>query len=74
MYELTLPKGIVSVHPVFYTSLLRLDLNDPLLRQHIQLQGPILIEDKDSDLYKEYEVEEILDSRFSYSFLEYKVK
>jgi len=73
-YELTLPKGIGSVYPVFYTSLLRPDSNDPLPRQHVQPQGPIIIEDKNSVSYEEYEVEEILDSRYSYGFLEYKVK
>ena len=71
---MTLPKGIASVHPVFYTSLLRPDSNNPLPRQHVQPQGPIIIEDENSSSHEEYEVEEILNSRYSYGFLEYKVK
>ena len=66
------------MHPVFHTSLLRLDPNDPLPRQHIEPQGPIQVEndktDKTEGVHNEWEVEEILNSRYSYGFLEYKVK
>ena len=76
-YKLKLPASIGSIHPVFHTSLLRLDSNDPLQGQHIAPQLPILVQDEEheeEDTYKEWEVEEVVDSRYSYSFLEYKVK
>jgi hypothetical protein len=66
-----------SIHPVFHTSLLRLDSNDPLQGQHTQLQPPVLVESEDSDneeAHKEWEIDEIVDSQYSYGFLEYKVK
>jgi hypothetical protein len=50
LYELKLPKGIEQVHPVFYTSLLRLDPNDPLPRQHIEPQGPVQVQNNTSDV------------------------
>ena len=78
LYELKLPKGIEQVHLVFYTSLLRPDPNDPLPRQHIEPQGPVQVQNNTSDVatgtHDEWEVEQVLDSRYSYGFLEYKVK
>src|SRR5450432_353664 len=76
-YKLKLPARIGSIHPVFHTSLLHPDSNDPLQGQHIAPQPPILVQDEEheeEDAYKEWEVEEIVDSRYSYGFLEYKVK
>jgi len=73
-YELKLPEGMTSIHPVFHTSLLRPDPNDPLPGQHVQPQPPVLIPDEGGDLQEHWEVESIVDSRYSYGFLEYKVK
>jgi hypothetical protein len=78
LYELKLPEGIELVHLVFYTSLLRPDPNDPLPRQHIAPQRPVQVHNdatnKAAGTHDEWEVEQILDSRYSYGFLEYKVK
>jgi Chromo (CHRromatin Organisation MOdifier) domain len=77
LYKLKLLASIESIHLVFYTSLLRLDSNDLLQGQHVASQPPILVQDEEldeEDAYKEWEVEEVVDSRYSYSFLEYKVK
>src|SRR5450432_4522593 len=76
-YKLKLLASIGLIHLVFYTSLLRLDSNDLLQGQHIAPQLPILVQDEEheeEDAYEEWEVEEVVDSRYSYSFLEYKVK
>jgi hypothetical protein len=76
-YKLQLPKGMESIHLVFHTSLLHLDSNDPLQGQHAQPQPPVLVESEDSDneeAHKEWEIDEIVDSQYSYGFLEYKVK
>jgi hypothetical protein len=35
-YKLRLLEGMQQLHLVFYTSLLQLDLEDPLLGQHIE--------------------------------------
>jgi hypothetical protein len=71
-YELKLPEA-VNLHPVFHTSLLRPDPNDPLPGQHQEPQLPIIIEGNDGE-HEEWEVKEIVDSRYSYGHLEYKVK
>jgi hypothetical protein len=66
-----------SIYPVFHTLLLRPDSNDPLQGQCTPPQPPILVQGKgpdDEDAHEEWEVDEIVDSRYSYSFLEYKVK
>src|SRR5450432_4462091 len=76
-YKLKLSAGMGSIYLVFHTSLLRLDSNDPLQGQHIAPQLPILVQDEEheeEDAHEEWEVEEVVDSRYSYSFLEYKVK
>jgi hypothetical protein len=74
-YRLELPEGMSQLHDVFHTSLLRLDPNDPLPGQHIDPPPPIQVQDKDNQrTHEEWEVEEILDSRWYYGHLEYKVK
>jgi hypothetical protein len=76
-YKLQLPEGMESIHPVFHTSLLRPDPNDPLQGQYTPPQPPVLIESEDPDnegTHEEWEIDEIVDSRYSYGFLEYKVK
>ena len=62
---------------MFHTSLLRLDSSDPLLGQ--EQAEPALIRVQNSTEegegeHDEWEVEEIVDSRYRYGFLEYKVK
>jgi hypothetical protein len=55
-YKLKLPARMGSIHLVFYTSLLRLDSNNPLQGQHIAPQPPILVQDEEheeEDAYKE---------------------
>ena len=64
-YKLKLLARIGSIHLVFHTSLLRLDSNNPLQGQHIAPQPPILVQDEEheeGDAYKEWEVEEVVDS------------
>ena len=56
-YGLKVPKGM-RIHPVFHSSLLRLDPNDPLPNQVIPPPPPVEIEGE-----QEWEVQEILDSR-----------
>src|SRR5450432_1880237 len=76
-YKLKLPASIGSIHLVFHTSLLRLDSNNPLQGQYIAPQPPILVQDEEheeEDAHEEWEVKEVVDSQYSYGFLEYKVK
>jgi len=64
-YKLQLLASIESTYLVFYTSLLRLDLDDPLQGQHMLPQPLVLVENEDSDdedTHEEWEVEEIVDS------------
>jgi hypothetical protein len=72
-YRLELPEGMSQLHDVFHTSLLRPDPNDPLPGQRIDPPPPIQVQDEDNT-HDEWEVEEILDSRWHYGHLEYKVK
>ena len=57
-YRLELP-STMKIHPEFAPNLLRLDPNDPLEGQRNDPPGPIVVEDEE-----EWEVEDILDSRF----------
>jgi hypothetical protein len=71
---LELPAGITRIHDVFHTSLLRPDIDDPLPRQSNEPQPAIQVED-DEGIYKEWEVEDILDSKMMpYGRLVYRVK
>ena len=38
-----------QLHLVFYTSLLQLDLEDPLPGQHIEPQAPVQVENDETD-------------------------
>ena len=67
-YELKLPESM-RIHPVFHSSLLRLDPDDPLPNQVIPPPPPIEVEGEE-----EWEVQEILDSRWYYGRLQYRVK
>ena len=67
-YELRLP-GNLRIHPVFHSSLLRLDPDDPLPSQVIPPPPPIEVEGE-----PEWEVQEILDSRWYYGRLQYRVQ
>jgi hypothetical protein len=58
-YELQLPHNLRILHPVFYVSYLRQATNDPLLGQYLEPPPPIKINQE-----REWEVEEILDSRW----------
>jgi hypothetical protein len=76
-YKLRLSDSIKAIHLVFYTSLLRLDADDPLLGQHQLPQPPVRVQTdngSDNKEHDKWEVNEIVDSWYSYSFLEYKVK
>lgn len=67
-YKLELPPTM-KVHPVFHVSLLEPAASNPLEDQVPPNPPPIIIEGEE-----EYEVEEILDSRFRYRHLQYLVK
>jgi hypothetical protein len=56
-YKLELPAEM-NIHPVFHTSLLRKDPDDPLPRQIIPPPPPIVIDDE-----QEFDVEDIIDFR-----------
>ena len=68
-YKLELPPGLTRLHDVFHTSLISLDPNDPLPGQIQEPPGPIQIDNEE-----EWEVEQILDSRFYYGRVQYRVK
>jgi Chromo (CHRromatin Organisation MOdifier) domain len=76
-YKLELPEGMSQLHNVFHTSLLRPDPNDPLPGQHKEPPAPIRVPNEPGEkegFHDEWNVEEILDSRWRYGHLEYKVK
>lgn len=59
-YELQLPNDLKSVHPVFHTSLLRPDPNNPIPGQTNEPNPPVEIDDYGENLY---EVDAIVGSR-----------
>ena len=67
-YKLRLPENI-KIHPVFHSTLLKMHTNDPLPGQQVLPPPPVEIEGE-----QEWEVEEILDSRWYYGRLQYKAK
>ncbi len=67
-YRLGLPKSM-KVHDVFHPSLLRKDSNDPLSGQIQEPPGPIVTPEGD-----EYELDDILNSRWYYGRLQYRCK
>jgi hypothetical protein len=68
-YRLQLPDGLQRLHDVYHTSLLRLDTNDPLPGQIQEPPPPIEVNGE-----QEWEVQEILDSRYYYARCQYRVK
>ena len=70
-YELKLPSEL-AIHPVFHSSLLRLDPNNPLEGQIPPPPPPIIVTgDHETD---EWEVETVLDSKVIRGKLKYKVQ
>lgn len=67
-YELDLPKSM-KIHPVFHSSLLKLDPDNPLPGQQQVKQGPVFVDDEGEE---EWEVKKILDSKLYYGKLQYK--
>lgn len=71
-YQLCLPKDLKSVHPVFHTSLLRPDPNNPIPGQTNEPNPPVEIDDCGEALY---EVDAIVGSRrLKNRGFEYQVK
>ena len=69
-YQLELPEGMKGkLHDTFHTSLLVLDQNDPLPGQIVEPPEPIQIDDQ-----PEWEVLELLDSRYYYGRVQYRAK
>jgi hypothetical protein len=68
-YRLEMPEGMQKLHDVYHTSLLRLDENDPLPGQIQEPTPPIQV-----DGQNEWEIEDILDSRYYYARCQYRVK
>ena len=66
-YKLKLPQSM-KIHPVFHSSLLQLDYNNPLLGQTPHPPPPVVVDDEE-----EWEVEAIQDSRLHYCKLQYRV-
>jgi hypothetical protein len=66
-----------QLHDVFHTSLLRPDPNDPLPGQQREPPAPIRVQNEPGEeegFHDEWNMEEVLDSRWHYGHLEYKVK
>src|SRR5271170_2452300 len=66
-YKLQLPANM-KIHPVCHSSLLRLDPDDPVPGQVTPTPPPVVIDGEDH-----WNVEEILDSRWNYRKLQYRV-
>jgi hypothetical protein len=76
-YKLELLEGMSQLYNVFHTSLLRPDPNDPLPGQHKEPPTPIRVLNELGEkegFHDEWNVEGILDSRWNYGHLEYRVK
>ncbi len=58
----------MKIHDTFYTFLLRSAVTNPLIEQ-IQLSSSLIVINEED----EYEVNDILDSRYHYEKLQYKV-
>ena len=67
-YKLQLPQSM-KIHPVFHSSLLRFHPEDPLPNQRAEPPPPVVVEGE-----PEWEVEEIIDSRWHYGRLQYKAR
>ena len=67
-YKLKLPDSI-RIYPVFHFSLFKLHTDDPLRNQIINLFLPVIVKGE-----QEWEVEEIINSRYHYGRLQYKAK
>ncbi|KAI0990799.1 hypothetical protein K3495_g17388, partial [Podosphaera aphanis] len=59
-YKLALPQNLKSVHPVFHTSLLRPDPDNPIPGQSNEPNPPVEVDDSGEDLF---EVDAIVGSR-----------
>ncbi|KAI0993536.1 hypothetical protein K3495_g14648, partial [Podosphaera aphanis] len=71
-YKLALPEDLKSIHPVFHTSLLRPDPNNPILGQSNEPNPPIEIDDCGKELF---EVDTIVGSRRTKQYgFQYKIK
>jgi hypothetical protein len=76
-YKVELPDGTSQLHNVFHTSLLRPDPDDPLPGQRIDPPPPIKVANEPGEgegFHDEWNVEGVLDSRWHYGHLEYKIK
>jgi len=77
LYKLELLEGISQLHNVFHTSLLWPNLNDPLPSQYKEPLAPIRVPNElgeNEGFHNEWNIEEILNSKWYYGHLEYKVK
>ncbi|KAI1000920.1 hypothetical protein K3495_g7279 [Podosphaera aphanis] len=71
-YKLALSEDLKSIHPIFHTSLLRPDPNNPFLGQSIEPNPPIEIDDCGQELF---EVDAIVGSRRTKQYgFQYKIK
>ena len=70
-YKLALPEAMKDVHPVFHSSLLQLDTNDPLPGQKFPEPPP---PEPDMAAEDEYEVDEVLDIRKMHGGLKAQIK
>jgi hypothetical protein len=59
----------MKIHDTFHTSLLRSVATDSLIDQMQSSSSSIIVKDED----EEYEMNDILDSRYHYEKLQYKV-
>jgi hypothetical protein len=60
----------MKIHDTFHISLLRFAATDFLTEQIQPSPPPVIIEDDEKE---EYEIDDILDSRYHYGKLQYKV-